>query len=83
MMIAQIEIEICHIFGRSGWKRIPPSIKKKQKKTKQLHLWAQLQNLVKENNNFPILKKKKSLLNPLKNTLWTLHVGLNRCTQLI
>ena len=33
MMIAQIEIEICHIFGRSGWKRIPPSIKKNKQKT--------------------------------------------------
>ena len=44
----------CHNFRRSGVQRIPPNIKKN---IFFLYLWAHLHNLVKQNNNFSILKK--------------------------
>ena len=58
MIIAQIDNEISSAtrmpyFGRSEGRRIPPDIKKNF----FLYFWAHLHNLIKQNNNFSILKK--------------------------
>ena len=54
----------CHIFRLSGRRRIPPNIFQKK-----MYLWAHLHNLIKQNNNFSILKKiENPLLNPLNAT---------------
>ena len=50
-------------FGRSGGRRIPPII---YFFIFFLDLWAHLHNLIKQNNNFPILQK---IENPLSKTL--------------
>ena len=55
----------CHIFGRSGGRRIPLNIFKNII-IHVLYLWAHLYNLIKPKNNFSILKK---IENPLENPL--------------
>ena len=70
MVIAQMENEISsapHMpyYRRSGGRSIPPNIF--QKNIFFLYLWAHLHNLIKQNNNFSILKKiENPLFNPLK-----------------
>ena len=52
------------IFGRSGARRIPLTFRKK---FFLLSLWAHLHNLMKQINNFSLLKKiENPPLNPLK-----------------
>ena len=56
----------CHMFVRSGGRRTPPPAFFKKK---NLYLWTHLHNLIKQNNNFSILKKiENPLLNPLNDS---------------